>query len=170
MHTCKIQHWWSNRHSTKCWILFRAPQTAQVPLARNIMNLCGPVWSAQENVAGKPWSCLSDISIKTVEGFILTQFLDNFWIPEVDKPCKTNRNKNHIKYRWLNPQTINHCRFELSLAVLPKTFFDNLVLNTIDWKWTVKKVEHEGPKIMVVQLIWLRVKNCAIMTVHFRND
>ena len=166
MHTCKIQHWWSNIHSTKCWILLRAPQTTHFPLVKNHEF----IWSVQENLAGKPWSCLSDISIKTVEGFILTQFLDNFWIPEVDKPCKTNRNKNHIKYRWLNPQTINHCRFELSLAVLPKTFFDNLVLNTIDWKWTVKKVEHEGSKIMVVQLIWLRVKSCAIMTVHFRND
>ena len=127
MHTCKIQHWWNNTHSTKYWILFRAPQTAPVPLVRNIMTLCGSVWSAQENVAVKPWSCLSNISIKTVESFILTQFLDNFWIPEVDKPRKTYRNKNHIKYRWLYPKSIDDCCLELSLAVLPKTFFDNLV-------------------------------------------
>ena len=150
MHTCKIQHWWSNIHSTKCWILFRAPQTTHFPFVKNHEF----IWSVQENVAGKPLSCLSDISIQTVERFILTQFLDNFWIPEVDKPRKTYRNKNHIKYRWLYPKSIDDCCLELSLAVLPKTFFKmKFLFNTIGWKWAVKIVEHESSKWMVVKLI-----------------
>ena len=138
MHTCKIKHWGSNRHSTMYWILFRAPQTAnssaKVPRDCPVLR----IWSSMDRQAvGEPWSCLSNITIKTVEGFILAQFLNDFCIPQVNKPSKTNCNKNNIKYRRLNPKTIYNCCLKLSLAVSLYSLFEVKTKLAVSIKMTV---------------------------------